>query len=93
QIASALQLVVQLSRLSDGTRKLLSIAEITGMEGEVVCMQELFRLEREGLSPTGAVRGRFRGAGIRPHCADRLAAVGQKFNPAWMEEVFAVGGD
>ncbi len=91
QIASALNLVVQLSRLSDGTRKLLSIAEITGMEGDVVCMQELFRFERDGLTETGMVRGRFRGAGIRPQCADRLAAVGQKFNPAWMEEVFAVG--
>jgi pilus assembly protein CpaF len=91
QIASALNLVVQLSRMTDGTRKIMSIAEITGMEGEVVCMQELFKFEREGLSETGQVRGRFRGAGIRPHCADRLAAVGQKFNPAWMEEVFAIG--
>jgi len=91
QISSALNLVVQLSRMTDGTRKIMSIAEITGMEGEVVCMQELFKFEREGLSETGAVRGRFRGAGIRPHCADRLAAVGQKFNPAWMEEVFAIG--
>ncbi|MGH9476480.1 MAG: CpaF family protein [Terriglobales bacterium] len=90
QIASALQLVVQLSRLSDGSRRLLSIAEITGMEGEVVCMQELFRFERQGLTETGAVKGRFCGAGIRPHCADRLASVGQKFNPAWMEEVFAI---
>ncbi|MGH9486119.1 MAG: CpaF family protein [Terriglobales bacterium] len=90
QIASALHLVVQLSRLSDGTRKLLSIAEITGMEGDVVCMQELFRFERQGLSESGAVQGRFCGAGIRPHCADRLAAVGQKFNPAWMEEVFTI---
>ncbi len=91
QISSALNLVVQLSRMTDGTRKIMSIAEITGMEGDVVCMQELFKFEREGLSETGAVRGRFRGAGIRPHCADRLAAVGQKFNPAWMEEVFAIG--
>ena len=91
QIASALQLVVQLSRLSDGTRRVLSIAEITGMEGEVVCMQELFRFDREGLGENGAVRGHFRGAGLRPHCADRLAAVGQKFNPVWMEENFAIG--
>ncbi len=90
QIASAINLIVQLSRLSDGTRKIMSIAEITGMEGEVVCMQELFQFERLGLTETGAVRGRFRGAGIRPHCAERLAAVGQKFNPAWMEEVVAL---
>ena len=90
QIASALQLVVQLSRLSDGTRKVLSVAEITGMEGEVVCMQELFVFERQGLTETGAVRGRFRGCGLRPHCADRLAAVGQKLNPAWMEDVMVI---
>jgi pilus assembly protein CpaF len=90
QIASAVQLIVQLNRLSDGTRKVMSIAEITGMEGEVVCMQELFSFERQGLTESGAVRGRFRAAGIRPHCAERLAAVGQKFNPAWMEEVVVI---
>ncbi|MGH9472549.1 MAG: CpaF family protein [Terriglobales bacterium] len=86
QISSALQLIVQLSRLSDGTRKVLSIAEITGMEGDVICLQELFVFERQGLTETGAVRGRFHGAGLRPQCADRLAAVGQKFQPSWMED-------
>ena len=86
QIASALNLVVQLSRLSDGTRRIMSIAEVTGMEGEVVSMQELFVFERQGLGENNAVRGRFKAAGIRPHCAEKLAAVGQKFNPAWMED-------
>jgi len=90
QIASALHLVVQLTRLSDGTRKVLSIAEITGTEGEIVCMQELFTFERQGLTETGKVKGRFRGAGLRPHCAERLAAVGQKLNPAWMEDVLVI---
>lgn len=90
QIASAIHLVVQLSRLSDGTRKILSIAEITGMEGEVICMQELFTFERMGLTESGAVKGRFRGAGIRPHCAERLAAAGLKLKPEWMEDVMVV---
>jgi pilus assembly protein CpaF len=90
QIASALHLVVQLSRLSDGTRKVLSIAELTGVEGEVICMQELFTFERRGIDETGKVRGRFRGAGLRPHCAERLAAAGLKLKPEWMEEMVEI---
>jgi pilus assembly protein CpaF len=90
QIASALHLVVQLSRLSDGTRKVLSIAELTGVEGEVICMQELFTFERQGLDEAGKVRGRFRGAGLRPQCAERLAATGVKLKPEWMEEVVQI---
>src|SRR6185312_14833249 len=64
QIASAIHLIVQCTRLSDGSRKILSIAEVTGMEGDVICMQELFTFERMGLTESGAVKGRFRGAGI-----------------------------
>src|SRR5262245_57473417 len=60
QIASAIHAVIQVSRLSDGTRKITSISEITGMEGEVVCMQEIFRFERRGLSETGKVKGAFK---------------------------------
>jgi len=56
----------------------------------VVCMQELFSFERQGLTESGGVKGRFRGHGIRPHCAERLAAVGQKMNPAWMEDVMVI---
>jgi pilus assembly protein CpaF len=77
QIASALDLVLQVSRLADGTRKVTSISEITGMEGEVITMQEIFQFERTGLTPDGKVIGRFRASGIRPKCSDRLAAAGQ----------------
>jgi len=90
QIASALHLVVQLSRLSDGTRKVLSIAELTGVEGEVICMQELFTFDRQGIDEEGKVRGCFRGAGIRPQCAERLATAGLKLRPEWMEEKVAI---
>ncbi|MEW5926423.1 MAG: CpaF family protein [Gemmatimonadota bacterium] len=76
QIASALDVVIQVSRLSDGTRKVLSISEITGMEGEVISMQEIFRFEREGVGEDGKVIGRFRTTGIRPAFTDRLKAYG-----------------
>ncbi|HEV8522916.1 MAG TPA: CpaF family protein [Terriglobales bacterium] len=77
-IASAIQVVVQIARLSDGTRKVVNISEITGMEGDVVTMQEIFVFERRGVSETGKVRGIFRATGVRPKFADRLAAGGYR---------------
>jgi pilus assembly protein CpaF len=76
QIASAVNLVVQVSRMSDGTRKVTAISEITGMEGEVITMQDVFMFDRTGLGPDGRVRGQFRATGIRPKCTERLAASG-----------------
>ena len=76
QIASAIQVVIQVSRLSDGTRKVTSIAEIVGMEGEVITMQDLFVFERHGMDERGSVLGRFRATGIRPRFAERLQAHG-----------------
>ncbi|KPK06534.1 MAG: pilus assembly protein CpaF [Gemmatimonas sp. SG8_28] len=76
QIASALDVVIQVSRLSDGSRRLVSISEITGMEGEVVSMQEIYQYERLGLSPEGMVVGRFRPTGIRPAFARKLEVSG-----------------
>jgi pilus assembly protein CpaF len=76
QIASALDLVIQVSRLADGTRKVTSISEITGMEGEVITMQEIFLFERTGVTADGKVTGRFRATGIRPKCSERLASAG-----------------
>jgi pilus assembly protein CpaF len=76
QIASAIHVVVQVSRLPDGARKITSISEIEGMEGEVITMQEIFTFERQGLAEDGTVLGRFRSTGIRPKCADRLRAAG-----------------
>ena len=76
QMASALDVVIQVSRLSDGTRKITSICEIVGMEGDVITMQDLFLFEREGLGDDGAVLGRFRPTGIRPKFADTLKVRG-----------------
>ncbi|WP_432447934.1 CpaF family protein [Aliiroseovarius marinus] len=72
QIASAVNLIVQASRLQDGSRRMVSITEITGMEGEVISMQEVFRYERLGLSPDGKIIGRFNATGVRSHFSDRF---------------------
>jgi pilus assembly protein CpaF len=80
QIVGGIQLVIQLSRLSDGGRKIMSISEITGMEGEVITMQDLFVFEREGVGENGKVLGRFKPTGIRPRFADALKAKGVEFD-------------
>jgi pilus assembly protein CpaF len=76
QIASAIQVVVQQTRLSDGTRKVTSISEITGMEGDVITMQEIFAFEKAGITKEGKVTGRFRATGVRPKVCERLRASG-----------------
>jgi pilus assembly protein CpaF len=76
QIASAVDIVIHLARLSDGGRKVMNISEIVGMEGEIITMQDLFLFERKGLSADGRVAGAFRSMGIRPRAAERLQAVG-----------------
>jgi pilus assembly protein CpaF len=87
QIASAIDLVVQIARLADGTRKVLTIAEIVGMEGEVITMQDIFTYERIGIDPQGRVQGRFKATGIRPRFADRLRQAGIEL-PMGMFNVF-----
>ena len=76
QIASAIDIIVHVSRLSDGKRKIMTIAEIVGMEGEIITMQDLFTFERMGMDEDGEVKGRFRASGIRPKCTERLEAWG-----------------
>jgi pilus assembly protein CpaF len=76
QIASAIQIVVQQARMSDGTRKVTSISEITGMEGDVITMQEIFRFDKLGLGPEGRVVGRFVATGVRPKVCERLKTAG-----------------
>ena len=76
QVASAVDLIVQVARLSDGARRVTAISEITGMEGEVITMQDVFVFEQQGITPEGLVRGRFRSTGIRPRCAERVATAG-----------------
>ncbi len=72
QISSAVNLIVQASRLQDGSRRMVSITEVTGMEGEVISMQEVFRYQRLGLQPDGKIIGRFTAAGVRSHYSDRF---------------------
>jgi len=79
QIASAIQLVVQQSRMSDGTRKLMNVAEITGMEGDTISMQDIFTFNRTGIGPNGEVLGHFSPTGVRPKFSERLAAAGIRF--------------
>jgi pilus assembly protein CpaF len=86
QIASAVDVVVQVSRLSDGTRKVISLAEITGMEGEVVTMQDIFVYRKRGIRDSGEVLGEFIPTGIRPKFAERLAVTGIQL-PVSMFEV------
>jgi pilus assembly protein CpaF len=78
QIASAVNLVIQVARLTDGTRRITSISEITGMEGETTAMQEIFQFERTGVDSSGKVIGRFRTTGIRPRFAERLKQYGMQ---------------
>jgi pilus assembly protein CpaF len=76
QVSSAIQLVVQQTRLSDGSRKVTSISEITGMEGDIITMQEIFLFEKMGVTQDGKVIGRFRATGVRPKLCERLRASG-----------------
>jgi pilus assembly protein CpaF len=90
QIASAIHAVVQMSRLADGTRKITNISEITGMEGDVVCMQDIFLFERRGISETGRVKGVFKTTGIRPKFAERLISAGLRLAPFLFDSEIAV---
>jgi pilus assembly protein CpaF len=86
QIASALNLVIQAARLSDGTRRVVSISEITGMEGETITMQEIFQFERKGVDKDGKVIGRYRPTGVRPRFAERLKQYGMQLPRVFFEE-------
>jgi pilus assembly protein CpaF len=76
QIASAIHIVMQIARLADGSRRVTHVAEITGMEGDVVTMQDLFRFEQRGIDSDGRVIGEFRPTGIRPRFADKFEIAG-----------------
>jgi pilus assembly protein CpaF len=85
QIASAIDVVVQVSRMSDGTRKVTSISEITGIEGDIISMQEIFAFRKIGLAENGTVLGEFVATGIRPRLSERLAASGVNLPPSMFE--------
>ena len=72
QIASAVDIVVQIARMRDGSRKIINISEITGMEGDIITMQDLFRFEQQGIDGDGRLRGEFVSAGLRPMCSEKL---------------------
>jgi pilus assembly protein CpaF len=76
QIASAIDVIVQVSRQSDGTRKVISVAELTGMEGDIITMQDIFLFRKKGIGPNGQVLGEFTATGIRPKFAERLLVAG-----------------
>jgi pilus assembly protein CpaF len=76
QISSAINLLVQVGRLTGGRRKIRSITEITGMEGEAVCMQDIFRFKQTGVDGDGHATGHFEACGVRPHCLERILAEG-----------------
>jgi pilus assembly protein CpaF len=90
QIASAISIVVQVSRMSDGTRKVVSISEITGMEENVISMHKIFSFNRKGIGPDGRVVGAFQPSQIRPKFLERLRVSGIFLPPAMFEQVLEV---
>jgi pilus assembly protein CpaF len=90
QIASALNIVVQVSRMSDGSRKIMSISEVTGMEENIISMQDIFVFQKKGISPTGKVVGTFRPTRIRPRFIDKLLVAGISLPQSVFENVLEV---
>jgi pilus assembly protein CpaF len=88
QMVSALQVVVQIARMPDGSRKIITIAEITGMEGQVVTMQDIYRFEQRGIDTEGRIVGDFRPTGIRPQFVERFALAGIELP----QDVFGAAG-
>jgi pilus assembly protein CpaF len=91
QISSAIDLVVQIARMSDGTRRIVGITECVGMEGELITMQDLFVFERTGVTEKGRVTGRFRATGIRPRFYEKLRVVGAHLPAALFQTVVEIG--
>ena len=85
QIAAAIHAVVQVARMADGTRKVISISEVTGMDADSITMEDIFTFERKGIDESGKVRGIFRATGFRPLFAERLANAGARLRPALFE--------
>ena len=90
QVASAIEIIVQIARQADGTRKVTAISEITGMERDVITLQDIFVFEKTGMSEDGRVIGRYRATGLRPKCCDRLAAAGIHLPATMFEHTHAV---
>jgi pilus assembly protein CpaF len=91
QVASAVHILVQVSRLSDGTRRVMNITEVTGIETDVVTLQDIFAFEKRGLGPDGKVVGRFAATGILPKFNEKLVAAGIRLPVELFDEVVPVG--
>jgi pilus assembly protein CpaF len=85
QISNAVHAVVQVARLSDGSRKVITISEVTGMEAEMIALQDIFTFDRSGIDESGKVRGVFHSTGIQPQFTERLATAGCRLSPAIFE--------
>jgi len=90
QIASAIHGIVQIARLTDGTRKVISISEVTGVEGDVITMQDIFVFERHSVDESGKVKGIFKATGVRPKFSERLATMGCRLRPALFDSSMEV---
>jgi pilus assembly protein CpaF len=90
QIASAVHVLVQASRLSDGSRRIMNVTEVTGMEVDMVTLQDIFVFEKRGVSPDGRVLGRFAATGIRPKFYEKLLSAGIRLRPDLFDEVLEV---
>jgi pilus assembly protein CpaF len=85
QFASAINVIVQAQRLTGGPRKIVTITEVQGMEGEIITMQDIFSYEQTGVSPSGKAYGHFLATGIRPSFLERMRSAGADVDPAWFE--------
>lgn len=90
-LASAVQIVVQVLRLIDGSRKILSISEVTGVEDDFVGLRDVFVFDREGIDAKGKAIGQFRATGYKPICLERLKSYGQNVNESIFSETLRVG--
>jgi len=91
QIASAVHLIVQCARMSDGSRRVVNVTEVTGMETDTVTLQDIFVFEKRGVSPAGRVLGRFAATGIMPKLNDKLVAAGMQLPAEIFDEVVEIG--
>jgi pilus assembly protein CpaF len=82
--------LVQAARLSDGSRRVVNVTEVTGMEGEIVTLQDIFVFEKRGLNPDGKVVGRYAATGIRPKFYEKLLAAGIRLRPDLFDEVVEI---
>jgi len=90
QIASAVNLIIQISRMSDGSRRVTHVTEVTGTSGDIISLQDIFLFEKGGVGPNGKVLGQFHSTGIVPKFAERLKAAGVPFSPALLEHTLEV---